>query len=358
MAAPPVAGPAAGSTTSADVEAASTRGISTEPLAPPPLAAPPPIQPQAAAPAPAVLQLGAEPRDLKLQRPDSPPVSERDEESDRSQEEHGDADDPEKNDTCARRSWRDPAGGRPARVRGSARDHPSPQLAHRAPSPLFTSLREWRLLLFLVNAPRRSSDSDQIISPSGLRHEALPLFRHSSIAQTGVAANRSNQRCGPTRTAMRSGRGLKCMSPLHPFPPITVRVAWAFKLREIHECIRERLAVRIPFAQSPRERARFPSSLVPPLGEEDANVIDAKHIGRGVIDGVECEHLAFRNLDTDWQIWIEAGARRGAARARARRPAARQGGGPVDRLWHDAACARAAWATARSARRRRGGVGR
>jgi hypothetical protein len=32
-------------------------------------------------------------------------------------------------------------------------------------------------------------------------------------------------------------------------------------------------------------------------------------LGRGVIDGVECEHLAFRELDTDWQIWIEVGAR-------------------------------------------------
>jgi hypothetical protein len=40
-----------------------------------------------------------------------------------------------------------------------------------------------------------------------------------------------------------------------------------------------------------------------------ADVIEAKHIGRGVIDGVECEHLAFRNLDTDWQIWIEVGVR-------------------------------------------------
>ena len=39
------------------------------------------------------------------------------------------------------------------------------------------------------------------------------------------------------------------------------------------------------------------------------DVIDAKHIGRGVIDGVECEHLAFRNDDVDWQIWIEIGAR-------------------------------------------------
>jgi hypothetical protein len=39
------------------------------------------------------------------------------------------------------------------------------------------------------------------------------------------------------------------------------------------------------------------------------DVIDAKDVGRGVIDGVECEHLAFRNVDTDWQIWIELGAR-------------------------------------------------
>jgi hypothetical protein len=37
-------------------------------------------------------------------------------------------------------------------------------------------------------------------------------------------------------------------------------------------------------------------------------VYDAKHVGRGVIDGTECEHLAFRSSDTDWQIWIEAGA--------------------------------------------------
>ena len=40
-----------------------------------------------------------------------------------------------------------------------------------------------------------------------------------------------------------------------------------------------------------------------------ANITDAKHIGQGVIDGVECEHLAFRTPETDWQIWIERGAR-------------------------------------------------
>ncbi|MCC6128730.1 MAG: DUF2092 domain-containing protein [Acidobacteria bacterium] len=40
-----------------------------------------------------------------------------------------------------------------------------------------------------------------------------------------------------------------------------------------------------------------------------ADVQESKHIGRGVVEGVDCEHLAFRNGDTDWQIWIEVGAR-------------------------------------------------
>lgn len=40
------------------------------------------------------------------------------------------------------------------------------------------------------------------------------------------------------------------------------------------------------------------------LGPE---VIKADHIGQGVIDGVDCEHLAFRNTEVDWQLWIESG---------------------------------------------------
>lgn len=36
-------------------------------------------------------------------------------------------------------------------------------------------------------------------------------------------------------------------------------------------------------------------------------VMEAKYIGPGIIDGRECEHLAFRNFDTDWQLWVEAG---------------------------------------------------
>jgi hypothetical protein len=43
--------------------------------------------------------------------------------------------------------------------------------------------------------------------------------------------------------------------------------------------------------------------------ELTASALDGKHIGLGVVDGVECEHLAFRGPDTDWQIWIETGAK-------------------------------------------------
>jgi hypothetical protein len=40
-----------------------------------------------------------------------------------------------------------------------------------------------------------------------------------------------------------------------------------------------------------------------------ADVIEGEVIGKGVIDGVECDHLAFRNVEADWQIWIESGTR-------------------------------------------------
>lgn len=37
------------------------------------------------------------------------------------------------------------------------------------------------------------------------------------------------------------------------------------------------------------------------------DILDAKHIGTAMIRGVECEHLAFRNEETDWQVWIQKG---------------------------------------------------
>jgi hypothetical protein len=38
-------------------------------------------------------------------------------------------------------------------------------------------------------------------------------------------------------------------------------------------------------------------------------VTDTKDLGSGVIEGVECDHLAFRTEQADWQIWIAQGAR-------------------------------------------------
>jgi hypothetical protein len=38
-------------------------------------------------------------------------------------------------------------------------------------------------------------------------------------------------------------------------------------------------------------------------------VVDTKDLGSGVIDGVECDHLAFRTKEVDWQIWIAQGSR-------------------------------------------------
>ena len=39
------------------------------------------------------------------------------------------------------------------------------------------------------------------------------------------------------------------------------------------------------------------------------DVVDVKDLGSGVIDGVECDHLAFRTKEVDWQIWIAHGDR-------------------------------------------------
>lgn len=40
-----------------------------------------------------------------------------------------------------------------------------------------------------------------------------------------------------------------------------------------------------------------------------ANVVDVKDLGSGVIGGVECDYLAFRTEEVDWQIWIAQGDR-------------------------------------------------
>lgn len=37
------------------------------------------------------------------------------------------------------------------------------------------------------------------------------------------------------------------------------------------------------------------------------DVVNVKDLGSGVIGGVECDHLAFRTNEVDWQIWIAQG---------------------------------------------------
>jgi hypothetical protein len=39
------------------------------------------------------------------------------------------------------------------------------------------------------------------------------------------------------------------------------------------------------------------------------DVTDVKDLGSGVIGGTECDHLAFRTKEVDWQIWIAQGDR-------------------------------------------------
>lgn len=40
-----------------------------------------------------------------------------------------------------------------------------------------------------------------------------------------------------------------------------------------------------------------------------ASVTNTKDLGSGVIGGVECDHLAFRTKEVDWEIWIAQGAK-------------------------------------------------
>src|SRR5476649_1210372 len=68
---------------------------------------------------------------------------------------------------------------------------------------------------------------------------------------------------------------------------------------QLVDMLRDKYGVVLPAADLFLARA---------FDEMTADVKDAKYIGRGVVDGVECEHLAFRNLDVDWQIWIAVGA--------------------------------------------------
>lgn len=44
-----------------------------------------------------------------------------------------------------------------------------------------------------------------------------------------------------------------------------------------------------------------------PYAVLSSGVESGVHIGTGYVDGVECHHLAFREADVDWQLWVRAG---------------------------------------------------
>ena len=44
-----------------------------------------------------------------------------------------------------------------------------------------------------------------------------------------------------------------------------------------------------------------------PYKELMLDVVDIKDLGSGVVGGIECDYLAFRKKDVDWQIWIAQG---------------------------------------------------
>lgn len=69
---------------------------------------------------------------------------------------------------------------------------------------------------------------------------------------------------------------------------------------QLVELLRDQYAVDLPGADL------LLSNAFAVLSED---ILDAKYIGHGVVDGIESDHLAFRNHDTDWQIWIERGER-------------------------------------------------
>jgi hypothetical protein len=41
----------------------------------------------------------------------------------------------------------------------------------------------------------------------------------------------------------------------------------------------------------------------------DIRIESARYLGEAEIDETMCDHLAFRNLDADWQVWVEQGDR-------------------------------------------------
>ena len=78
------------------------------------------------------------------------------------------------------------------------------------------------------------------------------------------------------------------------------QVAWTGTLDQLVDELRTKYHRPIPGADL------LSSNIYDELMPE---VIDSKDLGSGVIAGVECDHVAFRTKEVDWEIWIAQGNR-------------------------------------------------
>ena len=77
------------------------------------------------------------------------------------------------------------------------------------------------------------------------------------------------------------------------------QVQWTGTLDQLVDELREKFHRPIPGADL------LMSNVYDQLMPE---VVDSKDLGSGVINGVECDRLAFRTKDVDWEIWIAQGS--------------------------------------------------
>jgi hypothetical protein len=71
-------------------------------------------------------------------------------------------------------------------------------------------------------------------------------------------------------------------------------------LDDVVDMITEQLGVRPPLSQM------IYSNLWRVL---NIRIASGRYVGEAEIDEVGCDHIAFRNLDLDWQVWVERGDR-------------------------------------------------
>jgi hypothetical protein len=128
----------------------------------------------------------------------------------------------------------------------------------------------------------------------------LPRIQFTSSAQVLLSRPdkvRAIQTGGPNDMELVYDGGMLSILGINRNVYAQVRVPGTFD--KLIDRLRSRRVV-LPFADLLRARA---------YDTLTAEVIYAKHVGRDVIAGVECEHLAFGTAEVDWELWVELGPR-------------------------------------------------